>query len=134
MITKVDIMNVYTFLRRNNNTIPDEVIDFVKDSALSKLNPDPVVVNNDDSQYGLSYELITLFLENYKGYSIIMTQECSIPRIEGVERRGHIKWVIANKDRHIVSAQSSTGSGIKGVIEESWLKEKIDDYIRWNKV
>ena len=39
MITKKDIMDAYVFLRTKNNTIPDEVLNFIKDAALEKLEP-----------------------------------------------------------------------------------------------
>lgn len=40
MITKKDITDAYVFLRTKNNSIPDEVLDFIKDAALEKLKSD----------------------------------------------------------------------------------------------
>ena len=37
MITKDKIMEAYLFLRKNNHSIPDEVLDFIKESSLEKL-------------------------------------------------------------------------------------------------
>ena len=34
---KADIIKAWTFLRENNNSIPDNVLDFMKDAALEKL-------------------------------------------------------------------------------------------------
>ena len=35
MITKQTIMDAYLFLRKNNNTIPDETLDFIRDVSLT---------------------------------------------------------------------------------------------------
>ena len=37
MITEKLIIDAYVFLRRTNNSIPDEVLDFIKESSLSAL-------------------------------------------------------------------------------------------------
>lgn len=37
MITKKDITDAYVFLRTHNNSIPSEVLDFIKNAALEKL-------------------------------------------------------------------------------------------------
>lgn len=38
MITKKDIIDAYVFLRKNNQSIPDEVLDFIKDTCIEKLD------------------------------------------------------------------------------------------------
>jgi len=38
MITKVEILAAYLFLRENNHTISSEVLDFMKDAAFEKLD------------------------------------------------------------------------------------------------
>lgn len=38
MITKHDIIDAYAFLRTNNNSISDEVLDFIKDASLKELD------------------------------------------------------------------------------------------------
>jgi pyruvate-formate lyase-activating enzyme len=38
MIRKRDIHKAYRFLREKNHDIPDEVLDFMKDSSLAALN------------------------------------------------------------------------------------------------
>lgn len=40
MVTRKDILNAYVFLRIRNHSIPDEVLDFIKDAALEKLKTD----------------------------------------------------------------------------------------------
>jgi len=35
---KTDIINAYLEIRKTNNTIPDEVLDFMKDCAIQKLS------------------------------------------------------------------------------------------------
>ena len=37
MITEKLIIDAYVFLRRTNNSIPDEVLDFIKDSSIAAL-------------------------------------------------------------------------------------------------
>lgn len=37
MVTKKDILDAYAFLRTKNQSIPDEVLDFIKDASLEKL-------------------------------------------------------------------------------------------------
>ena len=37
MITKDAIIEAYLFLRKSNHSIPDEVLDFIKDTSLYKL-------------------------------------------------------------------------------------------------
>jgi hypothetical protein len=50
-----DIIQAWATIREENNTIPDEVLDFMKDAALSLLNSTPNVevsenkINNDDT-------------------------------------------------------------------------------------
>lgn len=36
-MTKADIINYYAIIRKQNNTIPDEVLDFMKVAAFEKL-------------------------------------------------------------------------------------------------
>jgi exosome complex RNA-binding protein Csl4 len=38
MITKKDIIDTYVFLRKNNHSIPDEVLDFIKDTCIEKID------------------------------------------------------------------------------------------------
>lgn len=40
MITKQTIMDAYLFLRKNNNTIPDEVLEFMKSASLKMFKID----------------------------------------------------------------------------------------------
>ena len=42
MITQKEILGAYVFLRTNNQSIPDEVLDFIKDAALEKLKAIPI--------------------------------------------------------------------------------------------
>lgn len=60
---KKEIIEAWTFLRRMNNTVPDETLDFMRDAALEKLNlvsiPEEnlIVINNEkcnkaDVHYG----------------------------------------------------------------------------------
>ena len=35
---KIDIHKAYKFLRENNNSIPDEVLDFMKEASLEKMD------------------------------------------------------------------------------------------------
>lgn len=37
---KQDIIDAYIRIRKRDNTIPDEVLDFMKDAALEKINAD----------------------------------------------------------------------------------------------
>ncbi|BAV39189.1 hypothetical protein BPT24_066 [Tenacibaculum phage pT24] len=37
MVTKESIMEAYVFLRKNNQSIPDETLDFMKDASLKSL-------------------------------------------------------------------------------------------------
>lgn len=37
-MTKQDIMDAWVHLRKNDSTIPDDVLNFLRDSAISKLN------------------------------------------------------------------------------------------------
>ena len=37
MITKENILDCYAFLRKNNNSIPDDVLDFVLNASIEKL-------------------------------------------------------------------------------------------------
>lgn len=39
MIDQEEIINAYITIRKENNTIPDEVLDFMKNSAINALNP-----------------------------------------------------------------------------------------------
>lgn len=48
MITKKEIMDAYVFLRTKNNSIPDEVLDFIKDTALEKLKNQTTGESNND--------------------------------------------------------------------------------------
>ena len=38
MIDRTDIIKAWLFLRENNCDLPDEVLDFIKDAAIEKLN------------------------------------------------------------------------------------------------
>lgn len=38
MVTEKQIIEVWAFLRTENNSLPDEVIDFIKDASLAILN------------------------------------------------------------------------------------------------
>lgn len=40
MVTRKDILNAWVFLRIRNHSIPDEVLDFIKNAALEKLKTD----------------------------------------------------------------------------------------------
>ena len=42
MITKETIIEAYVFLRKNNTSVPDETLDFMKDTALEKLQESKV--------------------------------------------------------------------------------------------
>lgn len=37
MVTKAEILEAWVFLRKHNNSVPDETLDFIKDSAYEKL-------------------------------------------------------------------------------------------------
>lgn len=43
MITKETIIDAYLFLRKNNHSIPDETLDFMKHASLEKLEE----INNE---------------------------------------------------------------------------------------
>ena len=45
MITKENIIDCYLFLRENNQSIPSEVLEFIKGAALEKLDK----INSDDA-------------------------------------------------------------------------------------
>ena len=45
MITKQHITDCYLFLRENNQSIPSEVLEFIKGAALEKLDK----INSDDT-------------------------------------------------------------------------------------
>lgn len=36
-MTRKDIIDAYTWIRRNNSTIPDDVLDFMKNSSIKEL-------------------------------------------------------------------------------------------------
>ena len=49
MITEKEIRDAYIFLRKNNFSIPDDTLDFIKEAALEKLKAiplDAVVIPN----------------------------------------------------------------------------------------
>lgn len=43
MIKREDIIEAYLFLRENNQTIPDETLDFIKESSISALENDELM-------------------------------------------------------------------------------------------
>jgi len=47
MITKNDIIEVYVYLRKYNNSIPDEVLEFIKTATLEKLEKYNNLIENN---------------------------------------------------------------------------------------
>jgi len=69
VITQKEILDAYVFLRTNNQSIPDEVLDFIKDAALEKLKAIPIeppvspkTVEEEELEYN------KLFVELYKNF------------------------------------------------------------------
>jgi hypothetical protein len=45
MIKQSDILEAYLFLRKNNHSIPDETLEFIKNAAMDKITESPSSIN-----------------------------------------------------------------------------------------
>ena len=67
MITEKSIIDAWVFLRTNNNSIPDNVLDFIKDSSLAALRQQ----NLQQTQYSTLLELlIQMMSEEQRLYDV----------------------------------------------------------------
>lgn len=70
MVTRKDILNAWVFLRIRNHSIPDEVLDFIKNAALEKLEP-----INKDYQAGLK-DGIAITIKNLENKFKEILRQC----------------------------------------------------------
>ena len=51
MITIHEILNAWVFLRKHNSSIPDDVLDFIKDSAIMVLKDEELLKQLEKFRY-----------------------------------------------------------------------------------
>jgi len=76
--------------------------------------------------------LVSLELEDYKGYRIKMTQELVKASLDINHPVGHTRWVI-EKEGHLIEASYSQGSVPQGRIRINWLEAEVDRYILYKE-
>lgn len=77
MITKIDIINTWAWVRKNNHSIPDEVLDFMKAASLQELSSEQPSIQKGEDYWKRRCEAAEKVISTYNEWHDYNSQDRS---------------------------------------------------------